>query len=183
MNEIEHLLHAATFAAEKHRDQRRKDVEASPYINHPLAVATLLAADGGVTDVELLTAALLHDTVEDTRTSREEISHHFGNAVSALVAEVTDDKALPKARRKELQVKNAPHKSERAKQLKLADKICNIRDLDADSPANWDVKRKAEYLNWAVRVIDGCRGVNASLEQLFDQAVLQARERLDEKSP
>ena len=179
MNETERLLRAATFAAEKHRDQKRKDADASPYINHPLAVAALLAGDGGVTDIELLAAALLHDTVEDTETSRDEITRLFGSDISGLVAEVTDDKSLPKARRKQLQVENGPHKSDRAKQLKLADKTCNIRDIDADSPANWDADRKAQYLSWAVRVIDGCRGVNQPLEQLFDQAIMEARQRLN----
>ena len=178
-NDISRLLLAATFAADKHRDQRRKNADASPYINHPLAVATVLANDGGVTDVELLTAALLHDTVEDTSTSHDEITELFGNEVSDLVSEVTDDKSLPKERRKQLQIENAPHKSDRAKQLKVADKICNVRDIDATSPANWDADRKAQYLDWAVRVIDGCRGVNQTLDQLFDQAITEARDRLN----
>ena len=178
-NDIQRLLHAATFAARKHRDQRRKDAEASPYINHPLAVSALLAGDGGVTDVELLAAALLHDTVEDTETSHDEIRELFGCDISGLVAEVTDDKSLPKERRKQLQVENGPHQSDRAKQLKLADKICNIRDINAASPANWDADRKAQYLDWAGRVIAGCRGVNRALDGLFDQTVTEARERLN----
>ncbi|MDP6717678.1 MAG: HD domain-containing protein, partial [Pirellulaceae bacterium] len=118
-NELSHLLLAATFAADKHRDQRRKNADASPYVNHPLAVATVLAIDGGVTDVDLLTAALLHDTVEDTATSNDEIVELFDSEVSDLVNEVTDDKTLPKQRRKQLQIENAPHKSDRAKQLKI----------------------------------------------------------------
>lgn len=179
MNETELLLRAAAFAAEKHRHQKRKDADASPYINHPLAVAALLAGTGGVTDVELLAAALLHDTVEDTETSHAEICASFGSGIGALVAEVTDDKSLPKARRKQLQIENAPHKSERAKQLKIADKICNVSDIDAISPANWDMERKSLYLDWAMCVIAGCRGVNQALEGLFDQAIAEARERLN----
>jgi (p)ppGpp synthase/HD superfamily hydrolase len=173
------LLHAAQFAAERHWEQKRKDVRRTPYINHPIEVAALLADAGGVTDVELLSAALLHDTVEDTETSPEEIGEAFGAAVRTLVAEVTDDKSLPKARRKELQVENGPHKSDRAKQLKLADKICNIRSIDADSPAGWECQRKTEYLDWSVRVIAGCRGVNLALERLFDQTLTAARRRLE----
>jgi guanosine-3',5'-bis(diphosphate) 3'-pyrophosphohydrolase len=178
-NDLSRLLLAATFAADKHRDQRRKNADASPYINHPLAVATILANDGGVTDVDLLTAALLHDTVEDTATSQHEIRELFGDKVSDLVTEVTDDKSLPKERRKQLQIENASHKSECAKQLKIADKICNVRDIDATSPANWDADRKAQYLEWAVRVVDGCRGVNQALDQLFDRAISEARDRLN----
>lgn len=176
-NDLSRLLLAANFAADKHRDQRRKDAEASPYINHPLAVATVLAVEGGVTDIDLLAAALLHDTVEDTATSADAIEGSFGCEVSVLVNEVTDDKSLSKHDCKQLQVDNAPRKSDRAKQLKIADKICNIRDIDTTSPANWDVDRKIEYLDWAVRVVKGCRGVNPALDKLFDQAENEARNR------
>ena len=158
--DLARLLRAASFAADKHSSQRRKNTDASPYINHPLAVAAVLASEGGVTDVELLAAALLHDTVEDTDTSSEELARCFGPAIAGLVAEVTDDKTLPKSRRKQLQVEHAPDKSPAAKQLKIADKICNIRDLDMTSPAGWDLERKVQYVDWAERVVAGCRGVN-----------------------
>ena len=179
-NDISRLLFAAAFAADRHRDQRCKNADASPYVNHPLAVAAVLANDGGISDLELLVAALLHDTVEDTATSLDEITQLFGNAVSGLVKEVTDDKSLPRERRKQLQIENAAHKSDLAKQLKIADKICNVRDIDSTSPADWDANRKAQYLDWAVAVIDGCRDVNHTLDQLFDQAIAQARDRLKE---
>jgi len=172
------LLSAANFAAEKHRGQRRKDRDASPYINHPIAVATLLAVAGNVSDEALLIAALLHDTIEDTDTSAEEIEAAFGGDVLQLVKEVTDDKSLPKRRRKELQIEHAPHISARGKQLKIADKICNIRDMNLESPADWDVVRKAEYLDWAERVVAGCRGISDRLDQLFDQELADARARI-----
>jgi guanosine-3',5'-bis(diphosphate) 3'-pyrophosphohydrolase len=174
---VSKLLLAATYAAEKHRDQRRKDAVAAPYINHPLAVASVLASDGGVTDVNLLMAALLHDTVEDTSTSSDELTESFGSDVSYLVGEVTDDKSLPKAERKQLQIDNSPGKSERAKQLKIADKICNLRDINASSPSSWGTDRKVEYLEWAARVVDGCRGVNPKLDKLFDEELIRARTR------
>jgi guanosine-3',5'-bis(diphosphate) 3'-pyrophosphohydrolase len=123
------LLRAASFAAHKHRDQRRKDVEASPYINHPIAVATVLAIEGGVTDEPILVAALLHDTVEDTATTFEELEQEFGRDVAELVREMTDDKSLDKDVRKQLQIAHAPAASSPAKQIKIADKICNIRDI------------------------------------------------------
>lgn len=138
------LLEAAAFAADKHRRQRRKDAEASPYINHPLDVARLLALEANVQDEPTLVAALLHDTVEDTKTSFEEIEESFGQTVRGIVKEVTDEKSLPKAERKEMQVAHAPHVSAAAKQLKMADKICNIRDILDHPPADWSRARKAK---------------------------------------
>lgn len=172
------LLAAAVFAADKHRDQRRKNVATTPYINHPLEVAEVLTTQGAVEDVELLMAALLHDTVEDTQTSREDLVDAFGESVAQLVMEVTDDKSLAKAERKRLQVENAPKKSPRAKQLKIADKICNVTDMDADSPEGWTRERKREYLDWAEQVVAGCRGVNSKLDDRFDMALQAARGRI-----
>ena len=169
MSDLALLLRAARFAAEKHRDQRRKGRRASPYINHPLEVADVLARVGGVDDVVTLVAAVLHDTVEDTRTTPEEIEADFGPEVRAVVAEVTDDKSLPKAVRKQLQVEHAPHASRRAKLVKLGDKICNVRDVTNDPPPDWSTARRREYLEWAKRVVDGLRGTNEGLERCFDE--------------
>ena len=129
------LLEALHFAAAKHRDQRRKDVVASPYINHPIAVARLLASEGGVTDLVTLQGAILHDTIEDTETTPEELERHFGPAVRQLVAEVTDDKGLSKGDRKRLQIEHAPHLSLQAQQIKIADKTANVYDITASPPA------------------------------------------------
>jgi len=169
------LLHALAFAAERHRRQRRKDAEASPYINHPIAVAAVLADAGQVTDESLLVAAVLHDTVEDTETTFDELTARFGAPVADLVREVTDDKSLPKQRRKQLQIEHAASASARAKQLKIADKICNLRDIASSPPADWPVARCREYLDWAQAVVAGCRGVNAALDRTFDEALAEAR--------
>ncbi len=123
------LFRALAFAAHKHRDQRRKDAEASPYINHPIALAEVLAGEGGIADVEVLAAALLHDTIEDTDTRFEELEREFGARIAGMVAEVTDDKNLEKSERKRLQVEHAAGISPGAKLVKLADKICNLRDV------------------------------------------------------
>lgn len=163
------ILDAACFAADRHRAQRRKDADASPYINHPLALADILAREGGVEDARVLAAALLHDTVEDTETSIEEIETRFGKRVATIVAEVTDDKSLPKAERKRLQVVKAASKSTGAKLVKLADKISNLRDICTAPPADWSEARKAEYFQWAREVVAGLRGVNPHLESAFDQ--------------
>jgi len=169
------LLTALSFAARKHRDQRRKGAEAPPYINHPIEVADILARIGGVDDVTVLQAALLHDTVEDTQTSPDELDREFGSAVRTLVEEVTDDKTLPKSERKRLQIEHAPHLSPRAKLIKLADKICNVRDVMHTPPEGWDQRRRSDYLDWAARVADGCRGTNPELERHFDALLREAR--------
>lgn len=165
------LLKAIDFAARKHRFQRRRDPEASPYINHPIAVAALVAEVGGVTDPATIVAAVLHDTVEDTKTSFEELSTAFGAEVSGIVEKLTDDKSLPKAERKLLQIRHAPGAPVAAKIVKLADKICNVIDISETPPPDWDLTRQFDYLAWSKAVIDGCRGVNGALEARFDEVV------------
>lgn len=172
------LLKAVAFAAEKHKNQRRKDVTAYPYINHLIAAASVLAEEGNVTDEDLLLAAILHDSVEDTETSFAEIEKHFGKTVADIVREVTDDKTLPKTERKRLQEERSPHSSSRAKQLKIADKICNIRDIVHNPPANWPIERKREYLLWTIRVVEGCKGINVLLDHAFDATVKAAARHL-----
>ena len=163
------VLKAVQFATWKHRDQKRKDVKASPYINHPVALAELLWTEGGVRDAVVIASALLHDTLEDTETSVEELRGTFGVHVAEVVEEVTDVKWLGKTSRKRLQVARAGRSSPRAKQVKLADKICNLRDIIANPPAGWSVERKRAYFDWAKSVIDQVRGTNPRLERRFDQ--------------
>jgi guanosine-3',5'-bis(diphosphate) 3'-pyrophosphohydrolase len=167
------VLTAMAFAASKHRNHRRKDAEASPYINHPIALADLLWDLGGVRDPVVIAAALLHDTIEDTETSATELRRAFGAKVAGIVGEVTDDKRLPKERRKELQIEHAAHISKSAKLVKLADKICNLRDILASPPKDWSIERKRQYFDWAKKVIDQARGTNLKLERRFDQLFRQ----------
>lgn len=168
MNNLADLLDAIRFAAERHNNQRRKDVEASPYINHPIAVAHLLAAVGEVSDIAILQAAILHDTVEDTVTTVEELRQLFGDDVARIVEEVTDDKALPKQLRKELQIQDAPHMSDKAALIKIADVTCNLRDLTATPPPEWSATRRREYFEWAGHVVAGLRCPNDSLLRAFE---------------
>lgn len=170
MDDVARLIKAADFAAFKHRKQRRKDAEASPYINHPLALARVLKLEAGVSEVDVLVAAILHDTVEDTETTVEELAKEFGHAIASIVAEVTDDNGLPKPERKRLQVERAPHISPQAKLVKLADKTCNLRDVVVAPPAHWTLERRRDYFEWAKAVIDGVRGAHPGLERLFDEA-------------
>jgi guanosine-3',5'-bis(diphosphate) 3'-pyrophosphohydrolase len=178
MSDINKLLKAILYSAKQHREQRRKDICETPYINHPIEVCSFLS-DAGVTDIDLLSAAILHDTVEDTEATEQDILENFGESICKIVMEVTDDKSLPKQERKRLQVEHAPKKSDAAKQLKLADKTCNVRDLDHESPGGWKLERKLEYLDWAENVVAGLRGVNQQLESLFDQELSAARDRLN----
>ncbi len=171
MNEAVLLIaRALDFAARKHVDQRRKGEAEEPYINHLAEVANLLAEATGGEDAVLVAAGLLHDTIEDVGVTHAELAQAFGPEVADLVREVTDDKSLPKQERKRLQVEHAPHKSRRARQLKIADKTSNLRAIRNSPPRDWDEERKREYFDWAKRVVDGCRGVNARLEAAFDEA-------------
>ncbi len=177
-SEVVFLLDALQFSAARHRHQRRKGAAASPYINPPIEVARALAAEGGVRDIEVLAAAMLHDTIEDTATSAAEIEGRFGARVASLVVEVSDAKELPAAERKRLQVERAASLTVGARLIRLGDKLCNVRDLRLDPPHGWSEARRREYLDWTERVIAACRGVNAGLEAAYDAALAEARTAL-----
>jgi (p)ppGpp synthase/HD superfamily hydrolase len=178
MNNSLFLLQAIEFAARKHKDQRRKDEEASPYINHPVSVALLLAERGKVTDPEILAAAILHDTLEDTDTTPEELEAAFGMRIRKLVEEVTDDKRLSKADRKQLQIDHACQLSGDAVLIKLGDKISNVLDVTYSPPTNWDLQRRREYLDWAEAVVNNCSRANNALVTYFAQVLEEGRRRL-----
>jgi GTP diphosphokinase / guanosine-3',5'-bis(diphosphate) 3'-diphosphatase len=167
------ILKAAQFAAHKHKDQRRKDAHASPYINHPIELANVLRQEGLVEDPQVIAAALLHDTIEDTETSYGELRGQFGVQIAEMVAEVTDTKWLEKRSRKRLQISKSARASHGARLVKLADKICNVRDIIASAPEGWSMARKREYFDWAKSVVDQIRGTNARLERRFDQLYRQ----------
>ena len=173
------ILAALHFAADKHRDQRRKDAGASPYINHPIEVAELLARVGGVRDIVVLQAAILHDTIEDTQTTPEELEARFGERVRRVVEEVTDDKNLPKVDRKRLQIEHAPHLSREAQLVKLADKIANVIAVTETPPSRWPLSRRKEYLDWTESVVAGVRGCNPALEALYDRMLANGRQVLN----
>lgn len=170
LSDITRLLDAINFSAQQHSTQRRKDADASPYINHPIAVATLLAVEAGVTDLTTLQAAILHDTIEDTQTTFEDLVAGFGEDVAGVVMEVTDDKSLPKEERKLLQIAHAPQKSPQAAMIKLADATCNLRDMVASPPESWSTDRKQGYFDWAKQVVDGLPVGNGQLRAAFDEA-------------
>lgn len=171
------VINAVGLAAEAHRHQRRKDAEASPYINHPIALLRILAVEGSVEDADVLCAAALHDFLEDccggpgqpsVTDGRATILEEFGSDVLAIVEAVSDDKSLPKETRKRLQIEHAAHSSPSARLVKLADKIANLRDISESPPADWSFERRQAYFDWAKQVIDQVRGTNAKLEALFD---------------
>lgn len=181
LSDLSLIIAALSFASEKHRDQRRKDQEATPYINHPIEVARLLHEVGGITDGATLAAALLHDTVEDTDTTSDCLLDLFGEEVAALVMECSDDKTLAKEVRKQQQIEHAPKISSKAKQIKLADKISNVRDMGHSPPPDWSSERRVAYVEWGKKVVSGLRGSNPALEMLYDHTAAEALNRLNAK--
>ncbi len=175
-HDIQAVLAAAQFAAEKHAAQKRKGAAGEPYVNHLIEVANLVARALAEPDPNLIAAALLHDVVEDTGVTAEELRERFGQDVTGLVLEVTDDKSLPKEERKRLQVVNAPKKSVRAQVIKLADKVSNLRSLLSSPPPSWSTQRKREYFLWAEQVVAGLSAPNPILKEEFDRTM----KRLDE---
>ncbi len=178
MNTIDKLIEAASYAARQHTGQKRKGERAEPYINHPLEVSNLIAGVGRVTDIDILIGAILHDTIEDTGSTADELTTMFGERVTGFVLEVTDDKSLPKDVRKQKQIEHAPHLSHEAKHIKLADKISNITDITNSPPADWDTERRLKYIEWAEIVVAGLRGVNEPLERRFDETIKRAKSKI-----
>lgn len=172
------VLKAIHFAARKHSKQRRKGEHEDPYINHPVEVAMIIAETGGISDPEILVAAVLHDTIEDTETTRDEVRELFGDRVLKIVLEVTDDKSLPKAVRKNLQIEHAQSLSPEATMIKLADKISNVRDITHSPPKGWNKKRRIEYLDWAEAVADNCKKVNLPLDERLREVLREGRSAL-----
>ena len=178
---MQKVLQALAFAADAHRNQRRKDAQGTPYINHPIALLHILGVEAGITDPDVLAAAVLHDYLEDCcggqqvnlAEGREELRCRFGDAVLAYVDAVTDDKTLPKQERKALQVAKAKAAPQGARLVKLADKIANLRDLVAAPPQDWPPDRKLEYFEWAAQVVAGLKGTHPGLEALFEEAYRQ----------
>jgi guanosine-3',5'-bis(diphosphate) 3'-pyrophosphohydrolase len=164
------VIRAVEFAARKHRMQRRKDTDASPYINHPIALMHVLCIDGSINEPIILAAAALHDTIEDTETTEEELRATFGEEIAQIVIEMTDDKSLPKGERKRLQIEHAHQATREGAMVKLADKICNLRDVAANSPTGWSAERRAEYFDWAKAVVDGLPRVSDKLLAIFNEA-------------
>lgn len=173
------MVRALDFAAHKHRNQRRKDRARSPYINHPIDVLTALVLEAGITDSPLLAAALLHDTLEDTDTTAQELIEVFGDEIAAIVAEVTDDKRLPKAERKRLQIAHGPTLSDRAKLVKLADKLCNLRDVHQSPPVHWSIERRRAYFDWAEKVVTALGATHPVLTHALETVLAIGRADLD----
>jgi (p)ppGpp synthase/HD superfamily hydrolase len=169
---------AAELAARRHNGMARKGRGNEPYINHLAEVANLLAAATEGADAELVAAGWLHDTVEDTETTREELAKKFSERVAALVIEVTDDMRLPKDQRRQKQIVDAPKKSPGAKLIKIADKISNIRARILPQPDQDERDDLIDYVAWAEQVVRGCRGGNAMLDRTFDETVDAARSTL-----
>lgn len=161
------LVDAIYYAATCHANQRRKDRAGTPYINHPLQVLQYLTTVG-VTDEEVLCAAVLHDVVEDTNGTLLDIHCGFGEVVRDLVGAVTDDKSLPKVERKKQQIEHAAKLGYGARLIKLADKLANLQNLHCETPQGWSPQIRKGYVYWALAVVDKLRGTNKLLEEWLD---------------
>ncbi|MDY6874495.1 MAG: HD domain-containing protein [Chloroflexota bacterium] len=179
--QCDRILEAAIFAAKKHQGQVRKDHHGSPYVTHPMTVAKVLVEIGGIHDTQTLVAAILHDTIEDTPTTKDDLREKFGKDVLGIVMEVTDDKRLPKLERKRQQVVHAPTLSLPARLIKLGDKLVNCREILKSPPMDWDLTRRRNYIQWGADVLAQIRGTNAALENAFDAMLANAEAELDFK--
>lgn len=177
--ELNRIFTAAIFAARKHQGQVRKDDRQSPYITHPLQVAQILWDIGGVREAQTLIAAILHDTIEDTATTRAEVREGFGEEILKIVLEVTDDKTQEKMTRKRMQVLHAPSLSKPARLIKLGDKLVNCCDILKNPPSNWTLMRRQNYIQWGADVIAQIRGTNVALEKAFDAMLAEAQAQLN----
>ena len=168
------VLKATQFAALKHCDQRRKDGK-TPYIIHPISVAMILSEIGSIEDPEILSVALLHDTLEDTDTSAHELDKIFGSRVRIIVEELTDNDMLTFSQRKQMQIDNAPYLSKDATLVRIADKISNVSDVIENPPPEWNQKRCNKYVDWAEAVMNNCQKVNQDLENHFFELLTEYR--------
>lgn len=177
VDDVYRIIDGISFSSEKHQFQTRKNILKTPYIIHPIGVANNLMTIGKVRDADVIIAALLHDTVEDTDTTFDEIEKRFGVRVTDFVKEVTDDKSLAKDVRKRLQIEHAPHKSFGAAQVKLSDKLYNLSDMAKCPPEGWEPERLDAYFQWAQNVVDNLPWVNAPLKQAVDEVIVSYSKR------
>jgi GTP diphosphokinase / guanosine-3',5'-bis(diphosphate) 3'-diphosphatase len=178
---LDKLLEAVIFATRKHQGQVRKDLRQSPYVTHPVSVARIIWQIADVEETNTLLAAVLHDTIEDTDTTADEVRELFGDEVLSIILEVTDNKGLAKLERKRMQIVHAPDLSQPAKIIKLADKLINCQDILHHPPLDWSLERRQNYIQWAADVIARIRGTNAALELAFDMMLTEAEEKLNFK--
>lgn len=179
MSDLHLLMRALNYAAEQHKAQRRKGNESVPYINHPIKVTAIITQFVPNAGDELIAAALLHDVVEDTDATIDDIKNRFGEKIASIVQEVTDDKSLAKAKCKQKQIDNAPHLSLNAKLIRISDKIANVRDICGENIPDWDYKTKIEYLNWAEEVVKGLGKFHDELEFTFKDEVRWGRLKIN----
>ena len=161
---IDKVFQALIFAADKHKNQRRKDLENTPYINHPIEVANFLIKHG-ITDSNIIICALLHDTIEDTNTSFEEIKELFGEEIALTVRDCTDNKKLDKITRKKEQIEHAKYIRNNAKLVKLADKYSNISMLAINPPSKWSPEEIIGYTHWGYAVCKNLFGINEKIDK------------------
>ena len=181
--DLRRLTKALLFAAEAHRNQRRKGAAQEPYLNHLVEVLDLLVQATDGTDTDMLIAAILHDVVEDTSASYEDVAKNFGERVAEIVRENSDDMTLPKAERRRARIAGMPLKSREARLIKMADVISNLRAIAVSPPAGWPADRKFGYLEGCRQLIDAGRGTDAAIERTFDQTAADVERTIRDEAP
>uniref|UniRef100_A0A8R1XYA5 Guanosine-3',5'-bis(diphosphate) 3'-pyrophosphohydrolase MESH1 n=1 Tax=Onchocerca volvulus TaxID=6282 RepID=A0A8R1XYA5_ONCVO len=171
INDISLIIKAVDLAARRHRKQRRKDATQTPYVNHPIGVAYILTNEGQITDTATVIAAILHDTVEDTKTTDEEIRRMFGDEIADIVKECTVVKSIKREIRMKSQLEKASKLSRKAKLVQLADKLYNIRDIERCTPCGWTKQHVAEYISFAKDLLSNIRGTHDYLETALDDII------------
>ncbi|MFZ9848658.1 MAG: HD domain-containing protein [Flavobacteriales bacterium] len=175
MANLQLLFKALNYSAEQHKAQRRKGMESVPYINHPIKVTNIITQFIPDASDDLICAAILHDVVEDTDATIDDIKNKFGDAIASIVQEVTDDKSISKAESRRKQIENAPKLSYNAKIIRVCDKISNVRDICGENIPDWDYKTKIEYLNWAEQVVYALDKFHEELQFAFKDEVRWGR--------
>ena len=160
---VDKLLQTLYFAAKAHKSQKRKGDGGVPYINHLIEVATLLSLEAGVTDIEVLQAAVLHDVLEDTPVTLDELNDVFGERVAGLIEAVTDDKSLSLEQRRQKQVDMISCASPEVKLIKLADHCSNIVCI----PDTWVANRVEQYKMWSFEVASKCFSISDRLAKIY----------------
>ncbi|HEC60508.1 hypothetical protein LCGC14_0950780 [marine sediment metagenome] len=175
MNETSQLIEAFLFAAQAHKEQRRKGNGGAPYINHLIEVVSLLSSTAKVDDTDILIAAALHDILEDTPITVTEITKRYGSNVLSYVQAVSDDKALTLIERRAKQLKSMNESSDPIKYIKLADHCSNIASL----PPTWDKQRLKEYIGWSQSVAEKCFDVSEPLAVEYRKRYLVALRHIE----
>jgi len=169
--DAEAVLGAAIFATEKHKSQVRSNEKKTPYIIHPIEVADLVMKIGHVYDKDVLITALLHDVMDDTQTTYEQITSLYGTKVSSYLEEMTSKQGLSLKEQKKQQIMQAFRQNPSVAIIKLSDKLSNLKTLATSPPPSWSRDRIDQYFQWAQTVIENLPESNQLLKKAVKNVI------------